>query len=182
MAGDPTRSLAKAARLADLVVTAARNGASTGDAYRTADPGSLVLQAGRPVLVAADAAASLAAKKVVIAWKEAREARRAVADAVPLLLSADEVIVVTVDQAPDEETRAGLADVAAFLLGHGIKARTEVITAKDESERLREFVTESRADLVISGAYGHSRLREWAFGGVTRSLLDEVGLNRFMAS
>ena len=181
MTGDPTRSLATAARLADLVVTAARNGASTGDAYRFADPGSLVLQAGRPVLVAAEGAAHLPAKKVVIAWKDAREARRAVADAVPLLLSADEVTVVTVDSDARED-RAGVADVAAFLLRHGIKVRTEAVTAKDEMARLGEFISACQADLVVSGAFGHSRLREWVFGGVTRSLLDETGLNRFMAS
>ena len=103
------------------------------------------------------------------------------ADAVPLLLSADEVTVVTVDRDAGED-RTGVADVAAFLLRHGIKARTEVVTAKDEIERLGEFITACKADLVVSGAYGHSRLREWAFGGVTRSLLDEMGLNRFMAS
>lgn len=182
MTGDPTRSLANTARLADVIITTARDGASTGDAYRAVDPGSLALQAGRPVLVAADGAAHLPAKNVVIAWKDTREARRAVASAVPLLLSADEVTVVTVDCDGGEEIRASIADVAAFLLRHGIKARTEVITAKDEIVSLGEFITTCHADLVVSGAYGHSRLREWAFGGVTRSLLDEMGLNRFMAS
>lgn len=180
-AGNPTRSLAAAARLGDLVVTAARDGASSGDAYRAADIGSLVLQAGRPVLVAAGDARA-AARNIVVAWKDTREARRAVADAVPLLLSADEVAVVTVDRAPDESVRAGLADVAAFLLRHGIKARTELVTASDESERLSEFIVACRADTVVSGAYGHGRLREWAFGGVTRSLLDDARLNRFMSS
>lgn len=182
MVGDPTRSLAMTARLADLIVVAARSGASTGDAYRTADPGSLVLQTGRPVFIAANAAAPMAPKNALIAWKDTREARRAVSDAVPLLLSADEVTVVTVDRDPNEETHAGVADVAAFLLRHGIKARTEVIGASDESGSLNEFISSHRVDLVVSGAYGHSRLREWAFGGVTRSLLDQVGLNRLMAS
>lgn len=182
MQGDPTRSLAQVARLADLVVTAAPSGASTGNAYRVVDPGSLALQAGRPVLIAASGATHLAAKKVVVAWKDTRESRRAAADAVPLLLSAEEVTVVTVDRDPSEAVRTGVADVVAYLARHGVKARAEVLTDKDESARLREFIAECRADLVVSGAYGHSRLREWAFGGVTRSLLDEVGLNRFMAS
>lgn len=177
--GDPTRSLAMTARLADLIVTAAY---STGESYRTVDLGSLVLQTGRPLLIAADVAAPIAAKNAMVAWKDTREARRAVADAVPLLLLADEVTVVTVDRDPTEETHAGVADVAAFLLRHGIKARAEVISAKDESESLSEFISSHRVDLLVSGAYGHSRLREWAFGGVTRSLLNQVGLNRFMAS
>ena len=104
------------------------------------------------------------------------------ADAVPLLLSAEEVTVVKVDRDPSEAVRTGVADVVAYLPRPGVQARAEVLTDKDESARLREFIAECRADLVVSGAYGHSRLREWAFGGVTRSLLDEVGLNRFMAS
>ena len=178
----PTRALATASRLADLVVMSAPRGASTGNAYRAADPGSVVLQAGRPILVAGESAGQALAKTVVIAWKDTREARRAVADAVPLLLSASEVIVVTVDPAPDDWIAAGIADVAEFLIRHGIKPRTEVVEATNEGEKLSEFVASCHADLIVSGAYGHSRLREWVFGGVTRSLLDQVGLNRFMSS
>jgi len=180
--GDPTRSLAEAARLADLIVTATRRGAATGDAYRNVNAGTLVLQAGRPVLIAAYGASSLTTKNVLVAWKDTRESRRAIVDAIPLLSCADDVTVVTVARDPDEETRTSIADVAAFLLRHGINARTEVISAKEETERFAEYITMSNPDLVVSGAYGHSRLREWAFGGVTRSLLDQPGLNRFMAS
>lgn len=63
MIGNPTRSLAQAARLANLVITGAQRGASTGDGYRVANPGSVVLQAGRPVLVAADGVEHLLAKR-----------------------------------------------------------------------------------------------------------------------
>ncbi|MEQ1955040.1 hypothetical protein [Mesorhizobium sp. CN2-181] len=87
MVGDPTHTLTVAARLADLIVTGAPQGASVSDGYRAADLGSVILQAGRPVLVAADGAEQLSANRVVVAWKDTREARRAVADAVPLLLS-----------------------------------------------------------------------------------------------
>ncbi|MEP9390226.1 universal stress protein [Mesorhizobium sp. KR9-304] len=178
----PTRALTTASRLADLVIMSASRNASTGNAYRVADPGSVVLQAGRPLLVAAENTEQVPTKTVVIAWKDTREARRAVADAVPLLLSAKEVIVVTVDPAPDRWIGAGIADVAEFLTRHGIKPRTEMVEATNEGEKLSEFVASCHADLVVSGAYGHSRLREWVFGGVTRSLLDQVGLNRFMSS
>jgi nucleotide-binding universal stress UspA family protein len=178
----PTRSLAKMARLADIIVTGSTQGASTGDIYRAVDPGSVVLQSGRPVLIAPSAANGLLAKKVVVAWKDTREARRAVVDAVPLLSSAEEVIVVTVDREPDDWTRQGVKDVVAFLSYHGIKARTEVVAARDESEKLLELITSNHADLIVSGAYGHSRVREWVLGGVTRSLLNHTGLTRFMAS
>ncbi|MDX8535597.1 universal stress protein [Mesorhizobium sp. VK25A] len=180
---NPDHALARGARRADLVVTSAPKGASTGDSYRTVDPGSLVLRAGRPVLVAADGAADLPARRIVVAWKDTREARRAVADAVPLMAMADEVTIVAVDRNPDDWIRDGVDDVASLLAGHGIKARTEVIkTDDDESNCLVDFFTSVSAELVVSGAYGHSRLREWVFGGVTRSLLDEVWLNRLMSS
>jgi nucleotide-binding universal stress UspA family protein len=178
----PTHALARLSRMADLVVTGAKKGAATGDPYRTSDPGSVVLQAGRPVLVVAEGAEHVSTRKVAVAWKDTREARRAVADAVPLLLSADEVILVTVAAEIDEWVREGVADVVAFLARHGINARSEMIESSGDSDKLLDFIGSCQADLVVSGAYGHSRLREWAFGGVTRSLLDEVGLNRFMSS
>ena len=179
---NPTRALARASRLADLVLVAAPQGAASGNAFRVADPGSAVLQAGRPMLVVAEGAEHVLGKTVVAAWKDTREARRAIADAIPLMQPANEVIVVSVDAQPDDWIRAGADDVVAYLACHGIKARTEVIKASDERESLTRFVTSCRADLVVSGAYGHSRLREWVFGGVTRSLLDTPGLNRFMSS
>lgn len=178
----PTRALASAARAADVVVTASGRGAATGDFYRVVDPGSAALQCGRPVLVAAAGAAALRTDRVVVAWKDTREARRAVADAVPLLVSAREVVVVTAASEADNWLRDSLADVAAFLAHHGVEARTQLLEAADEGAALVDFVASAKADLVVSGAYGHSRLREWVFGGVTRSLLDETGLNRFMSS
>ncbi len=179
---NPSRSLALESRAADLIVMGAVEGAETGDAYRKADPGSVVLQAGRPLLVVARDSEQVPRKNVVVAWKDTREARRAVADALPLLKAADDVTVVTVTAEKDRWAERSVDDVASFLACHGIKARSEVLESQDESDRLVEFIAASQADLVVSGAYGHSRLREWAFGGVTRSLLDETGLNRFMSS
>ncbi|TIU90089.1 MAG: universal stress protein, partial [Mesorhizobium sp.] len=180
---NPNHAVARRARTADIVVTSAFQGASTGDSYRTVDPGSLVLRAGRPVLVAAQGAMDLPARRIVVSWKDTREARRAVADALPLMAMAEEVTIVAVDRNPDDWTRDGVKDVASFLAGHGIKARTEIIkTADDESNRLVDFFASMNAELIVSGAYGHSRLREWVFGGVTRSLLDEVWLNRLMSN
>lgn len=180
---NPDHAVARRARIADIVVASASQGASTGDSYRTVDPGSLVLRAGRPVLFAAHGATDLPARRIVVAWKDTREARRAVADAVPLMAMASEVTIVAVDRHPDDWIKAGVEDVSGFLAGHGIKARTEIIkTDDDEHNRLVDFFASVSAELVVSGAYGHSRLREWVFGGVTRSLLDEVWLNRLMSN
>lgn len=178
----PTQALVTASRLADLVVMAASEGAATGNTYRVADPASVVLRAGRPLLVVSSKAEQVRAGNIVVAWKDTREARRAVADAVPLLAMAKEVTVVTVATEVDQWIRKGVKDVVAFLAAHGVEARSELIESSQESTALFDFIADRGADLVVSGAYGHSRLREWAFGGVTRSLLDETELNRFMSS
>lgn len=179
---DPTRAVVEAARSADLIVMAALEGATTGNPYRIADPASVVLRAGRPVLVPASNVEHLRADRIVVAWKDTREARRALADAIPLLAAAATVVVVTVAPEIDERVRGGVNDVIVFLAEHGIAAKPELIASGDESAALFEFIEHSGTGLVVSGAYGHSRLREWAFGGMTRSLLDEIGFNRFMSS
>ena len=176
---NPSQALIEASRAADLIVMAAPEGAASGDAYRTADPAGVVLRAGRPLLVVGDTAPP---GRVVVAWKDSREARRAVADALPFLAAADDVAIVSVARTVDEEVRAGVEDVVAFLAAHGVEAKPELIERADEDAALLEFIVSRRPGLVVSGAYGHSRLREWAFGGVTRSLLDQAGLNRFMSS
>lgn len=178
----PTQALVWASRSADLLIMRAAEGASTGDTYRGAEPGSVVLQAGRPLLVASDAAGHLLPKTVVVAWKDTREARRAVSDAVPLLLTADNVTIVTVSSTVDQAVRQSTADVGMFLDSHGVKSHSELLEGSDDSEELLGFLAAADADLVISGAYGHSRLREWAFGGMTRSLLDAAKFNRFLSS
>lgn len=179
---NPTQALVEAARMADLVVTHAPAGAFRADSYRAADPASVVLRTGRPLLVIGDRVEHVAARTVSVAWKDGREARRAVADAIPFLAAAEEVSVVSVARRVDDELRRSLGDVVAYLAAHGIKARPELIERADENAALVDFMASARPDLVVSGAYGHSRLREWAFGGVTRFLLEEAGLNRFMSS
>jgi len=178
----PTQALIEASRSADLILVAAADGASPGNTYRVADPANVVLQAGRPLLILSGKAEKVQARKIVVAWKDAREARRAVADAIPLLVSAEEVTVVTVTPQADQWIQQSVMDVVAFLVAHGVKARPELIESPDDYLELSRFMDRSGADLVVSGAYGHSRLREWAFGGVTRSLLGESARNRFMSS
>jgi nucleotide-binding universal stress UspA family protein len=77
-----------------------------------------------------------------------------------------------------------VAEVIRFLVRHGVKARSKVIEASDreEPEALLNEAKEIGADLIVSGGYGHSRLREWIFGGVTRSLLGDHSINRLMAN
>lgn len=175
----PTSALITVARAADLLVTGHDRG---DDAFRALDIGSLVLGAGRPVLLAANNAEHLLGKTVLVAWKDSREARRAVSDALPFLIRAKEVVVATMAGEAGPDVRSSLAEILLWLKGHGVSARTEVLFGVPGGHQLVEFAHMIGADLIVSGAYGHSRLREWAFGGVTRTLMAEHGINRLLSN
>ncbi|TPL12893.1 universal stress protein [Mesorhizobium sp. B2-4-11] len=182
--GDPTRLLAEHARAADLIVTGTPAKGVATDHHRMVDLGTLVLSAGRPVLIAAEQIAPPDPKKVVVAWKDTREARRAVTDAMPFLTGAQDVLVATVEEQNQRDDREGVDDVVRFLMKHGVKARSEVLGAGhgDVCETITELAHGMGAELVVAGGYGHSRLREWAFGGMTRSLLKAGSINRLFSN
>ena len=164
--------LAREARSADLVITGIASG-DLFDSSRSVNTGDLVMRAGRPVLVVPAAAGKVKLDRVVVGWKDTREARRAVSDALPLLKCASHVAVVEI--AVEEElaaARTQIEDVAGWLNRHGIKA--ECLTSPstgDDATALYAMAQAQGADVIVAGAYGHSRLREWALGGVTRDLL-----------
>ena len=101
---------------------------------------------------------------------------------VRLMKGAEEVVVATVAMDASASEHQSLADVAEFLKRHGIRARSEVLIEKHDSAALTAFAASMHADLIVAGAYSHSRLRELIFGGVTRVLFDETGLHRLMSS
>jgi nucleotide-binding universal stress UspA family protein len=168
----PNDALADEARSADIVVVAQTRGA--GDAYNTLDPGGAVLATGRPTLIVAEAGAALKADHVVLGWKDTREARRAVRDALPFLQQASRVTIVEICGA-GEETAAQehIDDVARYLTRHRINGGLRVIIHQEGSgaAQLIGLAQDEGADLIVTGAYGHSRLGEWIFGGMTRDLL-----------
>lgn len=160
-------------RAADLLVTAVPDGGMLLDGSRHANVADLALRAGRPVLVAAAAQDRLDLRSVVVGWKDTREARRAVRDALPFLLLADRVTVVEIAAADDvASARARTEDVVGWLAGHGVTATAlAAVQDREEAGQLRRMVRELDAGLVVGGAYGHTRLREWVLGGITRDLL-----------
>lgn len=182
--GDPTSTLALHARAADLVVATSADTRSPSRSRGIVDSGALILSAGRPVLLPAHDLAAIQTEGAVIGWKDTREARRAVVDAMPFLTEAKEVAVVTVEEEEMRSAKASAADVVRFLMKHGVRAHPVVIDtgSAQAAEALEGIVAEMGANLVIAGGYGHSRLREWAFGGVTRSLLNQGGLHRVLSS
>ena len=167
-----THYLAGEARCADLIVTSAL-ATDPFDSTRHTSIGDLVMRAGRPLLMVPRAGAPLAFDRVLVAWKDTREARRAVADAVPLLRLAGHVSVLELAE-PDElaEALGRVQDVAQWLGRLGITATPQTIVAQGEpAAQLGAILHERQTDLAVAGAYGHNRLREWAFGGMTRALL-----------
>jgi nucleotide-binding universal stress UspA family protein len=171
----PVPYMLQQARAADLIVVGARS-ETLVDPCAAPDPSDLLMQAGRPLLVVPPTTEWLDLRSVLIAWKDVREARRAVFDALPLLAAAKEV---TVTEVPEQDGRRAnalshVADVATWLRGHGIAANT-VVPEKDGdvSGQIEKIASNIGAGAVIAGAYGHSRFREWVLSGVTRHLATE---------
>ena len=167
--GWTTPFMIEQARAADLLVVVNERDAALEDGQFGIDTGELLLQAGRPLLIVPAAAKALNAPRAVIAWKNTREARRALRDSLPLLRQA-EVEVVGVAEAYDDP---GLADVCSYLRRHQIAARPHLCEASDDDAwgRILHVARDHEAGLIIAGGYGHGRLSERLFGGVTRELL-----------
>jgi nucleotide-binding universal stress UspA family protein len=169
--------LAQEARSADLVITKLDRNASLFDSSRHVNIGDLVMKAGRPVLIVPAEQPLLTLGHVLLAWKETSEARRAALDALPMLELAGRVTIVEIAAAPELEAAAArLADVAVWLKGHGIAAEPmPVRAAGDDASQLGAIARHLGVDVIVAGVYGHSRLREWVLGGVTRELLLKAG-------
>jgi nucleotide-binding universal stress UspA family protein len=165
MFGSPADYVAGEARCADLVITSAD--------WRQAKISDLVMQLGRPVLIVPAAAGALNLDHVLVAWKDTRETRRATFDALPLIKRAARVTLVEI--AGEKDLSAGrthLEDVAIWLKSHDVSAEILVSSSTgNDAMRLKTIAQEQRADLIVAGAYGHSRLREFVLGGVTHDLL-----------
>jgi len=161
------------ARAADLLVIG-REGRNL-DPYLFLDPGSLLLGAGRPVLLAPPGVSSIDIGKIVVAWKDTREARRAIRDALPVLQQAETVILTEFCRSPDDVAPAQrrLDDVAQYLASHRINSIIQKVQPSQDAveDSLLAFVQRESAGLIVAGAYGHSRVGEWIFGGVTQALL-----------
>jgi nucleotide-binding universal stress UspA family protein len=115
---------------------------------------------------------------VLVAWKDTREARRAALDSLPLIKQAEEVTLVQIVERGDHKPsiQASLSDVAAWLARHGVETVTTMPVASGKPDQLGSVASDIGADLIVAGAYGHSRLREWVWGGVTRDLLTRTKL------
>ncbi|MBK8738930.1 MAG: universal stress protein [Betaproteobacteria bacterium] len=174
----PVDAIATHARYADLLILGQTDRDDENSLMEAAFPGQAVLASGRPVLLIPSVGAyPTVGKRVLVAWDAGREAARAVTDALPFLQSAAKVTVLAVN--PETSTRHGAqpgADIGLFLARHGVRVEATESHAGDVDVGawLLSRAFDLEADLIVMGGYGHSRVREMAFGGVTRTILGEM--------
>ena len=163
--------LIREARLRDLTIVPAILEGSNYQWYAE----SIIFGSGRPVLLLPQRSRTreLALDTIVIAWDGSRSAARAVADSLHLLERAKKVRVVTALNEKELDSESPAAELSKYLTRRGIDATPDCIDAAGRriGEILSSYLTANQADLLVMGAYGHSRLREFILGGATRSVL-----------
>lgn len=167
-----------AGRVADLVILSATNPEEITGVERDFVE-QVVMALGRPAIVLPyKGKAALSLGDVIIGWDGGREAARAAFDALPLLKAAERVRVVRVDPQKDPSLRGSVAgaDLAEALSRHGVKAEAQgyPTDGQDEGQALMRCAEDAGAGLIVMGAYGHSRLAEFIFGGATRFVLNRL--------
>ena len=170
---DLAGAISRQARSADLILTCPARG-DRHDASRALNTGALVMQAGRPVLLVPPSATRLNPARIMIGWKDTRETRRAVMDAVPFLQRATEVWVVEIVAEGNMELqpRRHTDDPIKWLNHHGVSGRAALVPSDgiDDAAKLHAAAEREACDVIVAGVYGHRRFREWMLGGVTRGI------------
>ncbi len=176
--GEEPAEVSERGRLADLVLVARPSAEDGGAGTRTLE--AALFDTGRPVLLVPPGAGGPLGAKVALAWNGSREAARAVGAALPFLSKAGRVVILT-GRRSDGDTRP--SRLAGYLALHGIDAETWAFAPKQDAigtELLIE-AAEAGADMLVMGAYGHSRLREFILGGATRRVVAEAAIPVLMA-
>jgi nucleotide-binding universal stress UspA family protein len=176
-AGDEPRWVARYGLAADLIV-ASRSPDDELLGRPTLE--AVLLETGRPLLIPSTAAMPASIERVAIAWKPTPHTARAVGLALPFLGRAKEAVVMTVAERPDEHDST---DRLVRSLGwHGLAARAERLQpGTGDAATTLLAAAKDRADLLVMGGYGHTRLREWVFGGFTQQVLAGAPLPVLMA-
>lgn len=170
--GDVYDLVARHARYVDVAIVGQTPPNDPEGLFFLQIPEQVALTAGRPVIVVPYIGGyPEIGKRVVVAWNGSREATRAVHDALPILEKAQRVVVLSID--PGERRHIPGADIAALLARHGVRAEASETSSGEirVGDVLLSRAADLSADLIVMGAYGHSRAREWVTGGVTRHLL-----------
>jgi nucleotide-binding universal stress UspA family protein len=181
--GDENDCLIAHGRTADLIVAGRQQGSPGASLTRLQH---LLVNSGRPLLIAAATAPTSLVDTVVVAWKDTAAAARAVGCAMPFIVRAQRVLVLTVRGAAEQGDAANVISrdrLVATLLRHNPHVEALQATVGPDStaaETLLELTTKARASLLVMGGYGHSQMREGIFGGFTRTVLRDAKMPVFM--
>ena len=183
--GSSHEHVALHARYADLVV-AGQASPDAGQPSASAILEAVLFDSGRPVLVVPYAGSfPTLGQRVLVGWNASAQAARAVHDALPLMAGAGSVVVSAVNPRRGIDAHGDMpgADIATHLARHGLKVEVEHSLAPEigAGDLLLNRASEISADLLVIGAYGHSRLRETILGGVTRTLLKQMTIPVLMS-
>jgi nucleotide-binding universal stress UspA family protein len=177
-------TIGRRARYADIMVVGPVMLAS--DTLKQKIIEGALFSSGKPLLLVPEASkATLRPRRVVVAWDSGLEASRAVREAMDLLVAADDVRLVLVDPVAGD-MHQGVepgADAGAYLARHGVKVTVDRVPSEGRSvaEILSRHAVDHSADLLVMGGYGHSRLRQRLFGGVTKSMIEDQPVPILMA-
>lgn len=181
---DLGRHVAHRARFADLVVLPRPYGSSRGSEVEPVVEAAL-FEGHAPVLVVPDEFTPQGQPKtVMVAWNESTESMTAIRQALPFLQAADLVRIVVIDpptHGPERSDPGGL--LSQMLARHGVQCEIDVLskTLTRVSDVLNRHAVDTSSDMIVMGAYGHSRFREAILGGATRNMLEKAAVPVFMA-
>jgi|TARA_R110002072_G_scaffold11668_14_gene52340 nucleotide-binding universal stress UspA family protein len=175
--GEHLKELTYQAHVADITIVSQPSEASyLEDHIRTRLAEELVMASGSPVLILPrrdEEPLPVFGRHIMVAWNPSREAVRAVRDALPLLINAEKVSVVTIGKTPED--MASESEVVAFLARHGVPAEPYSVR-KEQSvgPQLLSTAQVLNCDMIVMGAYGHSRIYELVMGGATRHVMNHT--------
>lgn len=172
--------LSAAARVSDIIVFGRGSGELSYPDTNLVE--EAIFQSGRPVLIAPAGKFERTPRRILVAWNGGREAARALSSAMPLFEETDAALVISIGNMPSD--LEGPEKAAELLRLHGVKAEAKRRAAEGDAsaeEELLASAREWRADLIVMGAYSHSRWRELVLGGFTRRLLKQTEFPLFLA-
>jgi nucleotide-binding universal stress UspA family protein len=175
---DPVRGFLLHARHSDLTVVGRRH---NRDHLPASLIETLLMESGRPMVIAPDAVPRDPTGTILVGWKETREAAHALGAALPLLKKARRIVLLEITE-EHAALREASDDLARQLAWHGIDAEVEIVAGESHSAtvQLPQVAQRLRADLLVVGGFGRSPLRECVLGGLTRSLLEHAEFPVFM--
>ncbi len=181
LAGRIPEVMAEYARLKDVTIVPITDADDVDQWYAE----TIAFESGRPILIVPEASQQSTFKldTVAIAWDYSRTAARAVADAIPLLQRAKAVRILTVTNEKVFDASRATYELATHLSRHGISVTVDEIDAggRDIGTVLEQFVAANKIDLLVMGAYGHSRFREFILGGATKSVMSKPPVPVFLS-